>query len=85
MRRWLRISLFLAFLSVAAGAPAAVFACPGCKEAAFDTPEQAEQRIASAKGYGATIGMLLLVPVAMIGGIGFGVFRSVRRRPAARV
>ncbi len=85
MKRWLRVTLFLVFLSVASGAPTAVFACPGCKEAAFDTPEQSEQRIASAKGYGTTIGLMLLVPVGMISAIGFGIFRSVRKRSAAGV
>lgn len=65
--------------------PAVAEACPGCKEALFD-PGQARQIVLAAKGYAASIGLLLGVPLALIGGLTFLIAHQVRRqtRDAAR-
>ena len=63
-------------------APTAL-ACPGCKEAAFDTAEQAQQRMASAKGYGLTIALLLLVPASAVSCVAWKVVGSARKARTA--
>ena len=52
--------------------------CPGCKEALFD-PQQAQQSIRLAQGYALSIGLMLLTPAALIGGVAALILRSVRR------
>lgn len=72
--------LLLAFIFIALPSfPRPVSACPGCKEAAFDTPAEAEQKQAAARGYAASIGLLLTVPVVLLGVVGWGLVRSARR------
>ena len=73
------------FVLVAAGlfcvmliAPAAAIACPGCKEALID-PSTLSQRLGAARGYALSIGILLSVPVALIGGVTALIVRSARR------
>ena len=56
--------------------PASVLACPGCKEAAFETPESARQKNATARAFAISIGLLLAVPFTLVGGIAFLVIRS---------
>jgi len=53
-------------------------ACPGCKEALFD-PGQLPQKLATAKGYAVSIGLMLAVPATLIGGITALVIRSCHR------
>ncbi|MDP3723861.1 MAG: hypothetical protein Q8R91_10290 [Candidatus Omnitrophota bacterium] len=43
-------------------------ACPGCKEALFD-PSQLPQRLSTARGYALSIGLMLGVPIALVGGV----------------
>jgi hypothetical protein len=66
-------------LAAALWAADAAWACPGCKEALFD-PAGLQERLAAARGMAASILLMLAVPVALIGGIAFGVARSARRR-----
>jgi len=63
-------------------APAMVSACPACKESLFD-PSQLHQKLSTAKGYALSIGLLLSVPSALVGGIALLVVRASRsaRRP----
>ncbi len=58
------------------------FGCPGCKDALFD-PGQLPQRLAYAKGYAMSIGLLLLVPVTLIGSIAALIIRAQHRRRAS--
>ena len=55
-----------------------VLACPGCKEALFD-PGHLAERLATAKGYALSIGVLLTVPFALVGGVTALVVRAARR------
>jgi uncharacterized membrane protein YozB (DUF420 family) len=73
--RWVIIGALLAAILL----PVNASACPGCKEAAFDTAEQSRAKLASAKGYGLSIGLMLLVPVSLIGGIGITIARGAKR------
>jgi hypothetical protein len=59
--------------------PATAFSCPGCKEALFD-PGQLPQKLSTAKGYALSIGLLLAVPVALVGGLTAMIIRSARRK-----
>jgi hypothetical protein len=56
-----------------------VLACPTCKEALFD-PAQAQQTLATAKGYATSIGLLLGTMGLLIGGVTTAVIRSARRQ-----
>ena len=58
--------------------PAVVFACPGCKEALFD-PRELPQRLATARGYALSIGLMLAMPLGLVGGLGAAIIRSSRR------
>ena len=58
-------------------------ACPACKEALFD-PSQLHQKLSAAKGYALSIGLLLSVPSALVGGITLLVVRASRRRTASQ-
>lgn len=58
--------------------PSAAAACPMCKESLFD-PGQLGQKIATAKGYALSIGVLLAVPFALIAGVAGLIVRSARR------
>ena len=57
-------------------------ACPGCKEALFD-PAELPQRLSAAKGYALSIGLLLAVPAALVGGLTWLIVRAQRRRNVA--
>ena len=74
--RVLRVSsiVWLGLLS----AVQAASACPGCKEALFD-PGHLAERLATAKGYALSIGVLLTVPFALVGGVTALVVRAARR------
>ena len=74
MRRRL---VLIAALVVLAAAPEA-WACPGCKEALFD-PEQLPQRLATARGYALSIGLLLTVPFVLVAGLAALLFRAAQR------
>ena len=58
--------------------PAAVSACPGCKEALFD-PSELPQKLSTARGYALSIGLMLAVPAALIAGITLSILRASRR------
>ena len=60
-------------------APAIGGACPGCKESLFD-PGQLPQRLAIAKGYALSIGLMLAVPLGLVGGLTVLIVRSARSR-----
>ena len=62
------------------GLPAFAWACPGCKEALFD-PGQLSQKLATARAYSLSVGLLLLVPASLILGVAVAVIRASRRRP----
>ena len=53
-------------------------ACPACKESLFD-PSQLHQKLSAAKGYALSIGLLLSVPSALVGGIALLIVRAARR------
>ena len=53
-------------------------ACPGCKEALTD-PAELPQRLASARGYALSIGLLLTIPAVLVGGLTTIVIRAARR------
>jgi len=59
--------------------PAITWACPLCKEALFD-PEQLSQKLATAKGYAMSIGLLLSVPAVLVGGVVALIVRAHRRQ-----
>ena len=59
--------------------PLAADACPGCKEALFD-PGQLQQKLSTARGYALSIGLLLFVPLTLIGTIAALVVRATRRQ-----
>ena len=59
-------------------APFTAAACPMCKESLFD-PGQIGQKIATAKGYAISIGMLLAVPFILVASVIALVARSTRR------
>ncbi len=65
----LLVVLLVASIVLALWRASSAEACPGCKEAAFQSPEEGNQAQASAQAYGLSIGMMLLVPVVLIGGI----------------
>ncbi|MBI4341925.1 MAG: hypothetical protein HY599_00985 [Candidatus Omnitrophica bacterium] len=65
-------------------APAVAHACPGCKEALFD-PGQLVEKLATSKGYALSIGLLLLVPFTLVGGIAVAVARASRKRQPGSV
>ncbi|MBI2105188.1 MAG: hypothetical protein HYT90_06435 [Candidatus Omnitrophica bacterium] len=60
-------------------APVALWACPGCKESLFD-PGGLPQRLAVAKGYALSIGLMLAVPLGLVGGLTALVIRSARSK-----
>ena len=53
-------------------------ACPMCKEALFD-PGQLHQRLATAKGYALSIGLMLSVPVILVTTVATVIVRAQRR------
>ena len=67
-------------LSVVAGRSGTANACPACKEALFD-PAQLPQRLATARGYAVSIGVMLAVPALLIGGVATRIVRSARGAP----
>ncbi len=80
MRRDIRFAL--AVLGLCALWHASASACPGCKEALFD-PQELPQRLGAARGYAASIALLLLMPVGLIGGIAALVWRARPHRSAS--
>ncbi len=69
--------MLVALLGVSA---AAAEACPGCKEALFD-PSELGQRLATAKGYAFSIGLLLLVPFGLVSALALAIVRARRKVP----
>lgn len=63
--------------------PAAVRACPGCKEALIE-PAQALQKQSTARGYNLSIALMLAVPATLIGATSALVVRSGRRNRRLR-
>lgn len=62
--------------------PATALACPNCKETLFD-PGELPQRQATATGYAVSIGLLLGMPLALVGVGSALIVRAQRReRPA---
>ena len=57
--------------------PLIAWSCPGCKEALFD-PGQLPQKLATAKAYSLSIGLLLFMPAALVGGVTLLVVRAKR-------
>jgi hypothetical protein len=58
-----------------------VSACPGCKDALIEIKDFA-RRQATSQGYNLSIGLLLLVPAALVGGMTALLVRSARRKKA---
>jgi hypothetical protein len=73
-----RLSAVIVWFAIVALAAQAE-ACPGCKEALFD-PTQVQRQRATASGYAASIGMLLLVPAGLVAGVGTVAWRGQRRK-----
>ena len=71
--RWYLLLPFTFYLLPSTG-----WSCPGCKEALFD-PAQLPQKLATAKGYAISIGLLLTVPAALIGGLIALIIHAQRR------
>jgi len=61
------------------GFSAVTWACPLCKEALFD-PSQLQAKLATAKGYAVSIGLLLSVPALLVGGVAALIVRARHRR-----
>lgn len=59
--------------------PATGMACPGCKESLVD-PSELGQRLATAKGYAFSIGLLLAVPVGLVSALTLAIVRAHRRK-----
>ena len=59
--------------------PSLAWTCALCKEALFD-PSQIQQKIATAKGYALSIGLMLMMPLSLVGGVTTLVVRAYRRR-----
>ena len=57
---------------------ATAHACPACKESLFD-PSQLPQKLATARAYALSIGVMLAVPACLVGGIATLIIRSIRR------
>ncbi len=66
-------------LAFAALGAASASACPLCKEILFD-PSHVQQRLAMAKAYALSIGLMLGVPVLLIAGVASLIVRSARHR-----
>jgi len=62
--------------------PAAALACPTCKEALFD-PGELPQRLSTARGYALSIGLLLAMPLGLVGGGSVLILRAQRRKRQA--
>ncbi len=60
----------------------AVSACPMCKELLFE-PGQITQRLSMASGYAIAIGLMLGMPIVLVGGVAVLLIRA-RRRSADR-
>lgn len=73
----------LSCLTVLLVLPTWAAACPGCKEALFD-PAQLPQKLATAKAYAVSIGVMLAVPTLLIGGLTALIVSSVRHRRSTR-
>jgi len=58
--------------------PSVAMACPMCKEILTD-PTQISQRLATAKAYALSIGVLLAVPATLIGGVATLILRASKR------
>ena len=58
--------------------PVLASACPGCKEALFD-PGALPQRLSTARGYALSIGLLLVIPFGLVGGLTVLIMRAHRR------
>ena len=65
---------FLTFLVF----PSLAQACPMCKEALFE-PEQLHQRLAMAKGYALSIGLMLSVPLLLVATVVINILLAQRR------
>ena len=65
-------------------AASSVWACPGCKEALFD-PGEITQRVATARGYALSIGLLLGAPALMLTGIAALIVRARRKSAQTRI
>ena len=72
--------LFIGLLLLVGG-PAAL-ACPTCKETLFDAGTLPQRR-AAAKGYALSIGLLLGMPLALVGGGSALIVRAQRRKQRA--
>jgi len=59
--------------------PECAVACPTCKEALFD-PAQAQQILGAAKGYAMSIGLMIGMPLLLVGGMTALIVRQARRR-----
>lgn len=78
----MRATRWLAALTVLWWAEGAM-ACPMCKEALFD-PAQLPQRLSTARGYAASIALMLGMPLLLIGGVVALIVRAQRRARTLR-
>lgn len=76
MKRWLPLLIGLAALLPMA--PREAQACPGCKEAVV-APAEIGRRQAASRAFNLSVGVLLLVPLALVGMVTTVVVRSQRR------
>lgn len=59
--------------------PCMLNACPGCKESLFD-PAQLPQRLATARGYALSIGLMLAMPLGLVVGVALLILRAQHRK-----
>ena len=70
---------FLTSLTVMLTLAEAAMACPGCKESLFD-PAQLPQRLATARGYALSIGLMLAMPLGLVAGVALLILRAQHRK-----
>lgn len=72
-------------LGMIVGWAALASACPACKEALLD-PTQAQHLLQSAKGYALSIGLMLGMPLVLIGAVATSIAVHARRaRRSSRI
>lgn len=72
---WLPLVSFIFCLLTSA---AVTSACPGCKDALIE-PKEAPRRFATARGYAASIGLMLAVPATLVGGTTVALMRASKK------
>lgn len=73
------VAVLFLVLTILLTLPSIGIACPGCKEALFDAGTL-PQKLAAAKGYALSIGLMLAMPLLLIGSVGVLIVRAHRRK-----